>query len=49
MEVAEFLLIYRCYVFCCDGVVLDSNKVKTEVFYKAAFPYGKAAAQAMVD
>ena len=40
---------YTTLVFDCDGVVLDSNKVKTEAFYHAALPYGEAAAQAMVD
>ncbi len=40
---------YTTLVFDCDGVVLDSNKVKTEAFYQATLPYGKAAARAMVD
>ncbi|WP_418139358.1 HAD family hydrolase [Oceanimonas smirnovii] len=40
---------YVTLVFDCDGVVLNSNKVKTEAFYKAALPYGEVAAQAMVD
>lgn len=40
---------YSTLVFDCDGVVLDSNKVKTEAFYQATWPYGEAAAQAMVD
>jgi len=40
---------YSTYIFDCDGVVLDSNKVKTEAFYQATLPYGEAAAQAMVD
>lgn len=40
---------YKSLVFDCDGVVLDSNKVKTRAFYKAALPYGEAAAQALVD
>ncbi|WP_404416412.1 HAD family hydrolase [Vreelandella aquamarina] len=40
---------YTTLVFDCDGVVLDSNKVKTEAFYQATLPYGEAAAQAMVD
>lgn len=40
---------YNTLVFDCDGVVLNSNKVKTEAFYKVALPYGEAAAQAMVD
>jgi phosphoglycolate phosphatase-like HAD superfamily hydrolase len=29
--------------------VLNSNKVKTEAFYKAALPYGETAAQQLVD
>lgn len=40
---------YETLVFDCDGVVLDSNRVKTEAFYQATLPYGEAAAQAMVD
>ncbi|MGP7735216.1 HAD family hydrolase [Oceanimonas smirnovii] len=44
-----FVTHYSTLVFDCDGVVLNSNKVKTEAFYKAAVPYGEAAAQAMVD
>ncbi|WP_416137637.1 HAD family hydrolase [Halomonas sp. HK25] len=40
---------YITLVFDCDGVVLDSNKVKTEAFYQATLPYGVAAAQAMVE
>lgn len=40
---------YTTLVFDCDGVVLDSNKVKTKAFYQATLPYGEAAAQTMVD
>lgn len=40
---------YRTLVFDCDGVILDSNKVKTEAFRYAAAPYGDAPAQALVD
>jgi len=40
---------YQTLVFDCDGVVLDSNKVKTQAFYNAALSYGEAAAQALVD
>lgn len=40
---------YHSVVFDCDGVVLDSNRVKTEAFYKTTLPYGQEAAQAMVD
>lgn len=40
---------YETLVFDCDGVVLDSNKVKTQAFYQAALSYGEAAAQALVQ
>lgn len=39
---------YETIVFDCDGVVLDSNKVKTNAFYQAALPYGEEAASALV-
>lgn len=40
---------YQTLVFDCDGVILNSNKVKTEAFFKAALPYGESAAQQLVD
>jgi phosphoglycolate phosphatase-like HAD superfamily hydrolase len=40
---------YISIVFDCDGVILDSNKVKTEAFRSAAMPYGEAAAEALVQ
>lgn len=40
---------YVTIVFDCDGVVLNSNKVKTQAFYYAALPYGETAAQKLVD
>ena len=39
---------YGTLVFDCDGVVLDSNQVKTAAFRSAAMPYGAAAADALV-
>src|SRR3990172_11344770 len=39
---------YRTLVFDCDGVILDSKKVKTSAFYNAALPYGKDMAEALV-
>ncbi len=36
-------------IFDCDGVILDSNAVKTNAFYQAALPYGKKTAQALVE
>ena len=40
---------YTTVVFDCDGVVLDSNSIKTEAFYQATLPFGEAAARAMID
>ncbi len=40
---------YKSLIFDCDGVVLNSNKAKTEAFYKAALPYGEQAASALVE
>lgn len=39
---------YQTLVFDCDGVILNSNNVKTQAFYKVALPYGESAAQALV-
>lgn len=39
---------YATLVFDCDGVVLNSNKVKTDAFYKAALRYGERAAEELV-
>jgi len=39
---------YATLVFDCDGVVLDSNRIKTEAFRVAAMPWGAAAADALV-
>lgn len=39
---------YSTFVFDCDGVVLDSNRTKTEAFRTAASPWGKDAADALV-
>lgn len=40
---------YRTWVFDCDGVLLNSNRVKTDAFYEAAKPYGEDKALALVD
>lgn len=40
---------YKTFIFDCDGVLLDSNKVKTQAFYQAALPYGGAAAQDLLE
>ena len=40
---------YKTLVFDCDGVVLNSNKVKTQAFYEATKHFGHEPAQALVD
>lgn len=41
---------YPVWVFDCDGVILDSNSIKTEAFFDAVVvEYGAAHAQALVD
>jgi phosphoglycolate phosphatase-like HAD superfamily hydrolase len=42
---------YKTLVFDCDGVVLDSNQLKTEAYYRVAVGYGAnhEQAQALVD
>lgn len=42
------LSAYRTLVLDCDGVILNSNDLKSEAFRKAALPYGMAAAGALV-
>lgn len=39
---------YKTWLFDCDGVLLKSNAAKSEAFYRAALPYGKAAARQLV-
>lgn len=39
---------YQSVLFDCDGVLLDSNHIKTEVFYKIALKYGQNAADEFV-
>jgi phosphoglycolate phosphatase-like HAD superfamily hydrolase len=38
---------YKSLVFDCDGVILDSNKVRAKAFYNAALPYGRQHAEAL--
>jgi HAD superfamily hydrolase (TIGR01549 family) len=40
---------YKTLVFDCDGVVLNSNKIKTQAFYEATKHFGHESAQALVD
>lgn len=38
---------YSTIAFDCDGVILNSNEVKTNAFYYAALPYGEKNAEAL--
>lgn len=40
---------YKTLVFDCDGVILNSNYVKSLAFYNACLPYGEKAANTLVD
>ena len=40
---------YRTLVFDCDGVLLNSNMIKTEAFFISALPYGEENAKLLVD
>lgn len=40
---------YKTWFFDCDGVLLDSNQLKSESFYEVALPYGKENAKALVE
>lgn len=40
---------YKCWAFDCDGVLLDSNAVKTQAFHDVAIQYGAKAAKDLVD
>jgi beta-phosphoglucomutase-like phosphatase (HAD superfamily) len=40
---------YKTWFFDCDGVLLDSNQLKSEFFYEVALPYGKENTQALVE
>jgi len=43
------LTCYKTFVFDCDGVILNSNKIKTQAFYNVASVYGHEAAQTLKD
>lgn len=45
----QALADYRTLVFDCDGVILNSNRIKTEAFYQTALPYGEEAAASLVS
>lgn len=40
---------YQTLVFDCDGVILNSNKIKTQAFYEVAKVYGHGPAERLKD
>jgi HAD superfamily hydrolase (TIGR01549 family) len=40
---------YDVIALDCDGVILDSNLIKNEVFYDVALPFGQAVAQEFLE
>ncbi|KAA0874400.1 HAD family hydrolase [Nitrincola tapanii] len=40
---------YKTVLFDCDGVILDSNRIKTQAFYQTALPYGEEFATRLVE
>lgn len=40
---------YNCWLFDCDGVILDSNSLKTEAFRRVGMTYGSREADALVE
>lgn len=40
---------YDAFFLDCDGVILDSNSVKTDAFFELAQPYGKDVANQFVE
>lgn len=40
---------YRSIIFDCDGVILNSNSIKTNAFFNTVSPYGVQAANALLD
>ncbi|MDC3122158.1 HAD family hydrolase, partial [Prochlorococcus sp. AH-716-J21] len=39
---------YQTFVFDCDGVILNSNKIKTDSFRKVLTPFGNIAAEKLI-
>jgi beta-phosphoglucomutase-like phosphatase (HAD superfamily) len=40
---------YKTWIFDCDGVLLDSNRIKTQAIFEAAKPHGEEAAMKLVE
>lgn len=48
MRLTEMMVRHTAWVFDCDGVILDSNNIKTSAFFDVTKRYGEAAAWKMV-
>ena len=48
-SIDELIARHQTWVFDCDGVILDSNVIKTEAFYKVASPFGAETACRLVS
>jgi len=40
---------YEAIIFDCDGVLLNSNKIKSQAFYKSALPFGQKNAEKLLE
>ena len=40
---------YQTLIFDCDGVILNSNKIKTQAFYEVSKIYGHKPAQILKE
>ncbi len=47
LQIQNLIVKYQSFIFDCDGVILDSNKIKSEAFAQLAQPYGKSAVEAL--
>jgi phosphoglycolate phosphatase-like HAD superfamily hydrolase len=45
----ENLVSYKTIIFDCDGVLLNSNKAKSQAFYDTARPFGEGPARELVE
>ncbi|MCW9034193.1 MAG: HAD hydrolase-like protein [Rhodospirillales bacterium] len=49
IKLPKSLLPYKTWVFDCDGVILDSNRIKTNAFRTVVSDYGEKAAEQLVS
>ncbi len=49
IEVERILEGYRTLIFDCDGVILNSNQIKTEAFFQCALQFGHKEATLFRD